>query len=115
MSPQVPADDVSARLYAAVQRALDHLEAQLRVVQVRLDELPEGGFDEALARAGSALARAVKDCSGEYRQLEKHDRKMTLTPEQQFAELLKFVDHLPYERFDALAERIDQLRASRRS
>jgi hypothetical protein len=110
MSQDPASDDVSARLYATVGRTLDHLEEQLRVVRARLDELPDGGFDEELARAAAALARGVKDLSGEMRQLEKHDRRMTLTPAQRFAELVRYVRRLPMEEFGAICDVIDDQR-----
>lgn len=89
---QQPEDlDLSKRLHGAVADTLSHLEVQLAVVRVRLGKLGAGGFDPDLARAGAALSRAVKEVAGEWRQLEKHDRQMTLTPEQRFRELVKYV------------------------
>lgn len=83
--------DLSKRLQGAVADTMAHLEAQLEVVKVRLGKLSEGGFDPELARAGAGLARAIKEVAGEWRQLEKHDRKMVVTPEQRFAALLKYI------------------------
>lgn len=105
--------DISARLYAAGWRTLSHLEAQIAVVETRLRELPAGGFDEEVSRAGAALARALKECSGELRQLEKHDRRMTMTPEQRFAELIKYLRTLSAEQLERAGAVMDDLRKGR--
>lgn len=114
MTQESDDQDISKRLYAAGWRTLSHLETQIAVVETRLHELPEGGFDEELSRAGAALARALKECSGELRQLEKHDKRMTMTPQQRFAELLKYVKTLDTLQLGLLGEVVDGLREGRR-
>lgn len=95
---------------------LDHLEAQIAVVGRRLTALGASGgegFDVEVSRAGAALARALKEISGELRQLERHDRHMTVTPEQRFTELLKYVRTLDSMQIDALANVVNELQSGR--
>lgn len=82
---------VSTAMYEAIDGAIKHLNRQLAVVDHRIGELVTGGFDPELAKAGAALAKAVKDVTGERRQLERHDKRMTSTPVQRFAELVKYI------------------------
>lgn len=105
--------DLARRLRLSITSTLDHLEAQLRVVGARLAELAPGGFDPELAKAGSSIARSLKDTSGELRQLERHDKRMTLTPEQRFAELLKYVHTLDPMQRAMLSRTLDDLEATR--
>lgn len=100
-----PNDNLSIDLRDTIGEMLTHLKAQMRVADVRLSKLVEGGFDEDLAKASAALSRALTDLCAELRQLEKHDKRMTLTPEQRFAELVKYLRTLdPLQRKEVSRE-----------
>jgi len=47
------------------------------------------------------------------RQLEKHDRRMTITPAQRYEALIKYVKTLPIEQLEALGGVVDALRMGR--
>lgn len=100
-------DDLSKRLRTSCRRSLASLDSLLDMVDTRRQALQDSGgegFDESLARAGAALSRSVKDICGELRQLEKHDKRMVLTPEQRFTELKKYLRTLdPMQRKEILA------------
>ena len=105
--------DTASDSRARVERTAAHLDAQLDVIEARLRELSPGSFDPELTKAAAAIARSVKEMSGELRQLEKHDRRMTLTPEQRFAELLKYVRTLDVVQRAELAALLDDLEQER--
>lgn len=111
MEGEQPANDVpdlSESMYSSVEDALSHLKRQLAVVDARVREIPAGGFDPDLAKAGASLAKAVKDITAERRQLERHDRRMTSTPAQRFNELLKYVKTLdPVQRGELASLLVD--------
>lgn len=113
MTTSQPELDVSKRLHKAIHDVIDHLESQLAVVQARLDDLAGGGFDPEVSKAGAALARAIKDASGEARQLERHDRRMTLTPEQRWTELCKYVRTLNRQQLGELSGLLAELTKER--
>jgi hypothetical protein len=106
-------EDMSARLYAGIRDQLTQIEQQQAVVQRRIEDLPAGGFDPELPAAASRLARAWKELAGEHRQLEKHDKRMTLTPEQRFAELLKYVRTLSPPQITVLRETLVEMQRGR--
>lgn len=106
-------DEVTTRLYASCWRAQSEIEAQIDVVEHRRKELPAGGFDEELAKCAAQLSQAIVKCSMEIRQLEKHDRRMTLTPAQRFDALIKYVKTLSIEQIEALGGVVDAIRMGR--
>lgn len=89
---------MATRLHDFTESTLKHLDAHQGVIDRRLADLGPGSFDKDLAQAGAALTRSRNTASAELRKIELHDRKMSKTPEQQYALVLEYLRLLPPER-----------------